>query len=576
MAGGKETPRQKMIGMMYLVLTALLAMNISKDVLNAFLQINHAQLTTCDIIQTKSMATLEGLRNVKAEDKDKAVPYLAKAEEVEAKSMELVKYIEQFKAHVMAASMTGSPTGDGWEKFMNGEKAIDLIGPEALDEGGKKKVSKPDENQNNTTMLIGSVPQTPVQTAWSAWEMRSKLEAFANEMKGIKVTDITGAEQTLSENLISSINTTFSFGLQKDVEGKEESWEVNKFFHSPLAAVIATVSKIQTDVLNTKANILSELAGKINATDMKFTDVTVAAVPMQSYVLKGDEFKAEIYLAAYNKNSTTKIYPGGEYSGPMPTEVSIGSGAGGGGIAAGPDGKCIFTVNTGGLTLGQHGYKGQISYLKNGKEEFLNYYIPPFTVGQPALVVSPKQMNVFYRGLDNPVEISVPGVSPNQMQPRCEGCESFTKISDGEWNVKPSAGATAKISVTAEINGQQTDMGTKEFRVKPIPDPIPSFGGKRPSDQVISKGDAGVAAGLRAAMDNFDFPVTASIQSWMITISSGGKLKEYACNSANINGDASAAIKASKTGDKIFIENVICKMPDGTTRKLSPITLKLN
>jgi gliding motility-associated protein GldM len=564
MAGGKETPRQKMIGMMYLVLTALLAMNISKDVLNAFLQINHAQLTTCDIIQTKSMATLEGLRNVKAEDKEKAAPYLAKAEEVESKALELVKYIEQFKAHVMAASMVPNATGEGWEKFMNGEKAIDLIGP------------KPDENQNNTTLLVGSVPQTPVQTPWSAFELKSKLEAFANDMKGIKVTDITGAEQTLSDNLIASIGTTFDFGIQKDVEGKEESWEVNKFYHSPLAAVIATVSKIQTDVLNTKSNILSELAGKINATDMKFTDVTVAAVPLQSYVLQGDEFKAEIYLAAYNKNSTTKIYPGGEYSGPMPTEVSVGSGASGGGITAGPDGKCIFTVGTGGLSLGQHGYKGQISYLKNGKEEFLNYYIPPFTVGKPALVVSPKQMNVFYRGLDNPVEISVPGVSPNQMQPKCEGCESFTKISDGEWNVKPAAGTTAKISVTAEINGQQTNMGTKEFRVKPIPDPVPSFGGKRPSDQVISKGDAGVAAGLRAAMDNFDFPVTATIQSWMITISSNGKLKEYVCNSAQINGDASAAIKASKTGDKIFIENIQCNMPDGTKRKLSPITLKLN
>jgi gliding motility-associated protein GldM len=572
MAGGKETPRQKMIGMMYLVLTALLAMNISKDVLNAFLQINRSQIKTSEILESKAQATLLGLRNPKPEDAAKAAPFIAKAEQVASETDALVKYIEEFKAHVMASSMKANATGDGWEEFMADGKALDM-----LTEEGRKKVTKPDENQNNTTLLIGPKPQEPRKDPWSAEELKSKLETFAASMRGIKVTDIEGTEISLSPDLITSIDSTYYFGMSLDAEKKAEPWVVNKFYHTPLAAVIATISKIQTDVLNTKASVLSELLNKVGGTDMKFTDVTVAAVPLKSYVLKGEEFVAEVYLAAYNKNSTTKIYPGGEYSGPMPTDGGTpGSGGGGGGIVAGPDGKCIFKVSTGGLSLGQHGYSGQISYLKNGKEEFLKYYIPPFTVGEPALVISPKQMNVFYRGLDNPVEISVPGVSPNQMSPTCEGCEVFQKVSDSEWNVKPGSGTEAKISVSANINGSNTSMGTKVFRVKPIPDPIPSFGGKRPSDQVISKGDAGVAAGLRAAMDNFDFPVTATVQSWMITISSGGKLKEYACNSASINADASAAIKASKTGDKIFIENVICLMPDGKTRKLSPITLKLN
>ena len=69
MAGGKETPRQKMIGMMYLVLTALLAMNISKDVLNAFIQINKGLGKTSEVLQTKAQATLAGLRNAKEADK---------------------------------------------------------------------------------------------------------------------------------------------------------------------------------------------------------------------------------------------------------------------------------------------------------------------------------------------------------------------------------------------------------------------------------------------------------------------------------------------------------------------------
>jgi gliding motility-associated protein GldM len=570
MAGGKETPRQKMIGMMYLVLTALLAMNISKDVLNAFLQINKGLLRTSEILEEKSKATLLGLNNPKDEDKEKAIPFQQKAKEVADKSEAMVAYMQEIKARVMACSMKGNPDGSGFEEFMVGTKALD---PGSIE--GKLKITKPDENQNNTTLLIGSKPQDPRKDPWSAVDLRTKLEEYRDWLKTVNVN--TGVKTiNLSDELVASIDSSFSFKSEKDPDGLDESWEVSKFYHSPLVAVIATLTKIETDVMNAKTSVISYLASNVNATDLKFTDVTVAAVPLQSYVLKGDEFQAEIYLAAYNKNSTTKIYPGGEYSGQMPTDGGTpGSGGGGGGIASGPDGKCIFKVNTGGMSLGQHGFSGQISYLKDGKEEFLKYYIPPFTVGAPALVVSPKQMNVFYRGLDNPVEISVPGVSPNQMQPSCEGCEVFTKVSDGEWNVRPAAGTVAKISVTAEINGTKTSMGTKEFRVKKIPDPVPSFNGKRPQDSSISQGDASVGAGLKANMEGFDFPVTANVISFRFSIAGSGGLKEYGSDGPRMKQDASEAIKKAKKGEKIFFEEIMCNMPDGTQRKLSPITLKI-
>lgn len=571
MAGGKETPRQKMIGMMYLVLTALLAMNISKDVLNAFLQINRSQIKTSEILDSKAKASLAGLNSPKPEDADKAVPFQNKAKDVLAKTEEIVKYLEELKARTMAASMTGKTTGEGFEAFMENGKALDM-----LSEKGKELVTKPDENTNATGFLIGSKPQDPKKDEWSGNMLKQKLEAYAAYMKDIKVTNIGGTDVSLPADIVASIDSAFVFRDEKDLDGKSEPWEVNRFHDTPLAACIATMSMLQTGVMNTQAQIMSWLAGSINATDIKFTDVTVAAVPLQSYVLKGEEFKAEIFLAAYNKNSTTKIYPGGEYSGQMPTDGGQpGPGASGAGIASGPDGKCIFTVNTGGLSLGQHGYSGQISYLKDGQEQFLKYYIPPFTVGAPALVVSPKQMNVFYRGLDNPVEISVPGVSPSQMSPTCQGCEVFNKVSDGEWNVRPGQGTEAVISVSANINGNNTNMGSKQFRVKKIPDPVPSFNGKRPTDNTISATDASAAVGLRAAMDNFDFPVTANITSWVITIASGGTLKEYKCNGSKIADDATAAIKKARRGDKIFIEEIKCDMPDGTKRPLASITLKI-
>jgi len=570
MAGGKETPRQKMIGMMYLVLTALLAMNISKDVLNAFLQINRSQIKTSEILNSKAQASLAALNAPKPEDAAKAVPFQQRAQEVAAKTEELVKYMEELKARTMAASMKGNNDGTGFEEFMANGKALDMLTAE-----GKEKVTKPDENTNATSFLIGSKPHEPKPDDFSGQGLKKRLEAYRDFMRNIKVTNVDNFEVTLDADIVASIDSAFYFPVEVDLDKKEEPWEVNRFHDTPLAACIATMSMLQTGIMNTNAQVLGWLQKSINLSDIKFSDVTYAAVPLQSYVLKGDEFQAEIFLAAYNKNSTTKIYPGGEYTGDRPTETQVGPGASGEGIVSNAEGKCIFKTNTGGLSLGQHGFKGQLSYMKNGKEEFINYYIPPITVGTPALVVSPVNMNVFYRGLDNPVEVSVPGVDPSALKVSMEGGAITGPAGDGTYNVRPGESKEATINVTATINGKPTAMPGKKFRIKRIPDPVPSFGGKKPYDSTISQGDAAVASGVRAEMEGFDFPVTAEVKSFMVTLVTGGQLKEYPCTGKLMSADASAAIKKMKKGEKIFIEQIMCKMPDGVDRKLAPITLKL-
>jgi gliding motility-associated protein GldM len=342
----------------------------------------------------------------------------------------------------------------------------------------------------------------------------------------------------------------------------------------PLVAVLANLAKVQTDVMNAKNNVCMSLAGGINASDLKFTDVTVAVVPKQSYVLRGDEFEAEIYLAAYNKSSQTKVYMGGEYKGE--NAPAVFDPAGRAALTSDSEGKCHFKTNTGGMSLGSHGYSGQIAYMKDGKEAYIPFVVPPFFVGEPALVISPVQMNVFYRGLDNPVEISVPGVSQDQVEATCTGCATFAKGTNGQWNVKPGADKIAKISVTATINGEKKAIGVKEFRVKAIPDPIPSFNGKKPTDGTITQGELSVASGIRADMSNFDFNVTPKVKSFVITVgTASGGIKEY----TNVGYELSQAnkdmLKKVKKGEKIFLEQIKCDMPDGTQRTLANINLKV-
>jgi hypothetical protein len=176
--------------------------------------------------------------------------------------------------------------------------------------------------------------------------------------------------------------------------------------------------------------------------------------------------------------------------------------------------------------------------------------------------------------LDNPVEISVPGVDRSALSVSMSG-GSISPSSDGTYNVKPGEGKDATINVSANINGETVSMPGRQFRIKRIPDPIPSFGGKKPYDSMIAQGDAAVAAGVRAEMEGFDFPVTASVSSFQVTLASNGVIKEYKCSGNRISDEASQAIRKMKKGEKIFVEQIMCKMPDNTDRKLAPITLKV-
>lgn len=571
MAGGKETPRQKMIGMMYLVLTALLAMNISKDVLNAFIQINKGLGNTNGILEEKASATINAIADSK--EGAKAVPFKKAADDVNKWANDLMSYIEEMKARSMASAVKRNEDGAGFEEFMEGGKAIY---PDHHDADGNLVVKSPD-SQDQTSMLIGSEPNSPKDGPFSAVELKRKLNEFKDRLIALSVTkaDSTGQKWTLPDDVKASVENAFQFPDGVDHDGVKEVWEASNFYHMPLVAVLTNLAKIQTDVMNAKNNVVTALAAGINASDLKFTDVTVAVVPKQSYVLRGDKFEAEIYLAAFNKTSQTKVYMAGEGS-PTATPTTFDVNGREPSAVSNSEGKCIFTVSTGGMSLGEHGYKGQIAYMKDGVETYIPFNVPPFMVGEPALVVSPTQMNVFYRGIDNPVEVSVPGVPQNSVDASCQGCETFQKGEKGTYIVRPAAGKEAKISVSATINGEKKSIGTKEFRVKQIPDPVPSFASKRPTDGTITQADLSLAQGVRANMENFDFDVKVSVESYKLTIVSGnGTLKEYPQRSASVDGGLREALSKVKKGERVFIEDIMVNMPDKTKRKLNPITLKV-
>jgi len=569
MAGGKETPRQKMIGMMYLVLTALLALNISKDVLNAFIQINRGLVKNSANSEERADATL-GLLD-KWSDKEKARPFQDKAHEMVEKADALVTYIIELKAHVLACSAKGNPDGSGFEEYIVEGHLVDI--------GDKEKVSKPDENQNTTHMLIGDEPASPKNGPWSAVELREKLTAFSDDCQNLAVTDLKGNMHPIVDEAPEAkalIANTFAFAdIPNSEKGEpDEKWETALFYHSPLAAVIAHLSKIESDVILVKNTVLNFLASSINASDLKFSDVTVAVVPKQSYILKGDSFVAEIYLAAYNKASKTKVYMGGEVGDGAKPEVFDYSGKEA--IMSGTDGKCKFKINE--SALGSHSHKGVIVYQDaDGSDKAIPFIIPPFTVGEAALVVSPTAMMVFYERVENPVEISVPGVDASQLSVSMSG-GSISQKGGGNYMVMPTNGSReATINVSAVINGKQVSMPAKQFKIKKLPDPTPSFQGKNHMTTTISRGDATAASAVFASMGTeFVFQgIPVSINGFTMTVASAGKITpEMSAKGGSLSSEMKTALSKVKTGDKIHVERIEASVA-GESRPLPSISLKV-
>ncbi len=572
MAGGKETPRQKMIGMMYLVLTALLAMNVSKEVLDSFVLVDMGLRKTESTLDSKNNDTMGAFAAKSAANPEKTKPFKDAADEVVARSTELLEYIEELKARTMSVSHNANALkfGEGFEEYMVDGETVSL---DAVDENGDAIITKKDENQENTSLLVGGAPEAPKETEWSAHELKLKLEAYRDYLKSIKFKEVTGKQWEVPPGLLSAIDKIFTYEDSEEAD-KIVKWETKNFFHNPLAAVIPVMTKLQVDVQNAQADMLSALLGGIEGKSYKFTNLVPLVVPQTSYILQGDTFRADVLLAAYDGTNPPKFYiDDKKWDGQDSTELTDVTDEMR--LDVGSNGLGELKIASNQVGLGEHQFKGKIVYSGPSGDEDYSFYVPKFTVASPALVISPVKMNVFYRGLPNPVEISVPGVPADKLRPSISSGHSLTKDANG-WVVKPGKGNEAVITVSAEMpDGSVVNMGKKDFRVKRIPDPVPSFAGKGPSDSTVPKGDMGVAAGVRAEMENFDFDVTVKVESFNMIFIRDGQVIEKVSNSNRVTEEMKANMKKVGKGQKLYIEKIKVKLPDGTTRQVANISLKV-
>ena len=577
MAGGKETPRQKMIGMMYLVLTALLAMNISKEVLNGFVKVENSLKNTQNTLNAKVNEAYTGLQQKFLSNEEKVGPFMDKAQEVRIQSDRLVNYINQLKGRCMAVS-----AGKYDEELENG--FVNFIGKDENDMDTTVSLAvhqKKDEYQELTAFMVGGDPLNPKfdeNDPWSAVALRKNLEAFRDYLKSTTVVDFEGQERVLDLSIIQSIDERFQFGREME-DGKEVSWEQANFFDVPLAAVMPLMSKMIVDVQDAQEDVLSWLLGGIEAKSYKFTEVRPLIIPESNYVLRGDSIRADIFLAAFDPTNKPDIFVNGEtWDGKDSTSLEYE------GLAAlriGPDGMGKWAIPTRNLKLGDLSFKGLIQHTgPDGNPIDRDFFTPSITIAEPALVVSPTKMNVFYRGVPNPVEVSVPGVAQEDLEVRISGGHSIKEQSDGSYIVEPNQRdysiREANITVTAKLpDGSKKTLPEKKFRVKQIPDPIAFWAGKKSSDKTISKNALLDFAPVVAKMDNFDFKCDVYVKSFTLVISKDGAQIPLPSPNNRLTNDQKEALQRVRRGNVVYLEDIIVEMPDGSMRDLAPMKLKI-
>ncbi len=431
MAGYKETPRQKMIGMMYLVLTALLALNVSKEILDAFVVVNDSVEATSVNFTKKVNSLYRDFDQQYSINKDKVGPNYTKSQEVKRLSNELKQYVDSLKYHVIAKT----------EKIpFDTAKIIPL-----------KNIKNKDNYDVPTRLLVGVEGVKKGQ----GYELKAKMEAYKKAILAL----IPAKDSSLVK-----------IGLDmddeyRDADGIRQDWVQHNFYHTILAADITIFNKLINDIQNSEYDMVNYLFQGITKEDFKFSGVTARILPSSNYVFKGEPYTAEIFVAAIDETAKPKVdYVMGatEWNNRFVNSATTITGDGG---------LVQMKINTSGMQPKEYTFAGRIGVLQpDGVSVEYHTFASSFYVAEPSANVSASKMNVFYRGVDNPIVISAAGVPKADLRYTIHGDGQIAKSSEGLVVKGLRQKSVQKVTIkVASKDGKQ--LGKQEFRVKDLPNP---------------------------------------------------------------------------------------------------------
>jgi gliding motility-associated protein GldM len=471
MAGGKLTPRQKMINLMYLVFIAMLAMNMSKEVLSAFGLMNEKFEGANTASNQTNAQMLTSLDTKASEAKGEFAVAASTAHKVEGITKEFYAYIGTLKTDVLKGFEVDKETGKlPYESMDKGDNIDNWFTGEGYTARGK--------------------------------EIITKIEKYKADMKAA-----LGSEKKYA-NILGEVTKKFDVSDVANKEGLKDKYLAYHFKGFPAVASVAKLSAWQSDVKKAESDIYSAALGKAAVAAASYSNYQAIVVLEKNAYFQGETVTGKVVLGRYDENTKPTSFSG-------PGKIV--------------NGQAVISMTAGGV--GEQNINGQFTFLEDGKNVPLKFAGKYVVVPRPnSATISADKMNVVYRGVPNPMTISFAGVAANNVSANAVGMSSAG--SAGKYTLRPGSGATVMINVSAKLPDGKVVSDRKEFRIKGLPAPTGKIRGEvaaKGSKQNLQ------ACSITAVMEDFDFPVTVNVTQFNIKVPgqptvvvSGGKMDSRA------------------------------------------------
>lgn len=544
-----KDPRQLMINLMYLVLTALLALNVSAEVMNAFKTIDDSLVksnTTTNKAITEQADALNALLGEKSKEKFK--PLGIAVTNIRAEIADFSDYVETIKNDLIDAA------GD-----KNGEvDDADFLYPE----NPAKKIIKGKKNKDVTTSMLVKEGRGDSLAVKIAEVRKNIVDIYTKVINDNKETfgfvKNNKIDQAAADANIASFANNISLDIDQNWEeqsdGDKKSWADFRFRQMPLISVLPLLTKFQTDAKNAEALGVGKLAELVGGKQIVFNQFFPVINAKKAYVIRGGKFEAEVSLGAYSSD----IPP-----------ANINLTVDGKRLPVGKDGKAIFSAAASGLGTKTLNLSATVTNPLTG-EVSTSKSTFDYEVGETSATVSADKMNVFYIGVDNPISVSVAGVSSNAVKVSCAGGGCNLKGGKGKYVVKVTKPGDVKINIAGGGLSKSAD-----FRVKRIPDPVAKLGKK--ADGSMGNGEFKAQRGVIPWLDGFDFDAKCKIQGFNL-VRVAKRQDPVASNNpgGTFNAKSLRLVRAAKPGDTYYFENVKATCPgDAAGRKINSMVFKI-
>lgn len=518
MAGGKASARQKMINLMYLVFIAMIAMNMSKEVLSAF-GLMEAKFDDSNKVASDMNAKLLANLETKGEEKPAEFALAAtKAKEISIASESFYQYLEELKKNLIK----------------EGKYQVD------------PKTGKLPFEQMDKTDLLDEQWFTGDRLSKKGQAVVDRIEAYKSKIKSIIGNDV---KYTAA---IESFDKRFYTGKEENKDGKKINWLDYHFKGFPAIASYTKLTAMQNDVKVTEANMFNVFLGNTLDEAVSLKNYQAIVLADKSAFFAGQKFEGKVVLGKYANVTPTALKVGSQ-------EINLEN-------AIDSTGAARLDFNVG--NVGEHEINGKFTFLEDGKPLEIpikgNYVVVP----RPnSATISADKMNVVYRGVDNPMTISFAGVSDNKVTASAAG---LTKKGNGKYVMRPTTGKNITINVTAKLDDGSTSSDKKTFRIKEIPAPTGMVRGVSGSTKMSKSGVE--KATVSAELEDFDFDLPLTVTQFDFKVPGQPTIT---VKGRKLDSRAKGALRRAKRGQNVQFLNIKAKSSGPRIKRVSPVIIEI-